>query len=275
VFRPGVGPRHHPEETAVPFRIATEPGRPDHPNEDFAAVGARCAVVLDGVTSPPDADDGCSHGVAWYTRELGPRLLAGMEAGVPPRAALAGAIEAASAAHAHSCDLTVQDTPSATVVAVRVDGTELEYLVLSDSVLLVRDGERTTVVADTRLDALRGTVTGPVRRYRNVPGGFWTAGADPRAADEAITGTLRADACAALTDGAGRAVEVFGALEWGQALDLVLEHGPRALVDLVRGLEDADSGQVRFPRGKDRDDATVVSWTPGSGQAQKPYSALP
>lgn len=315
----------------MPFLMATEPGRADRPNEDFAAASAHCAVLLDGVSGPPDGDDGCSHGVARHVRRLGGLLLAGLDAGLPPRTALAEAIEAAAALHADTCDLTHRDTPSATVVAVRIHpggtasaeaagtgtgpGAEwLEYLVLSDSVLLVADprplpgavaaprplpgataasyaapdaapGPRSApgpeprggalravdgvgLVADTRLDVLRadlrrrGEAAGAIRALRGVPGGFWTAGADPRAAREALTGTARLDRFALMTDGATRAVEVFGDLDWGQAFSLVSDKGPEALIERVRALEAADPQGRTHPRGKVRDDATVVAWAP-------------
>ncbi|WP_028647846.1 protein phosphatase 2C domain-containing protein [Nocardiopsis sp. CNT312] len=251
----------------MPFRTASRPGRDDHPNEDFAAVGADCAVVLDGVTAPPGIDNGCSHGVAWFAQALGGRLLAGIETGLPLNGALAGAITGVAALHADTCDLTRQESPSVTVVAVRVRADVLEYLVLSDSVLLVEQGDGVRLVADTRLDDLRrrlaaegGTV--PVRTLRNVPGGFWTAGADPRAADEAVTGTLSPGRFAAMTDGAARAVEVFGACTWEEAFALVMTEGPDALVDLVRTLERADPEGRGHPRGKAHDDATVVTRSP-------------
>ncbi|SHJ73635.1 hypothetical protein SAMN05421803_10925 [Nocardiopsis flavescens] len=283
----------------MPFLIATAPGRADRPNEDFAAVSAHCAVLLDGVTGPPDGGGGCSHGVARHVRWLGGLLLAGLDAGRPPRAALAEAIAGAAALHADTCDLADRRTPSATVVAVRAtpgpgrgapsgaDGGagRLEYLVLSDSVLLVADpgplpdaadprgcalraADGVGVVADTRLDALRadllrrGAPAGALEALRGVPGGFWTAGSDPRAAEEALTGTVRLDRFALMTDGATRAVEVFGDLNWGQALSLVSDKGPGALIDRVRALEDADPRGSGYPRGKVRDDATVVSWAP-------------
>ncbi|MDT0329802.1 hypothetical protein [Nocardiopsis lambiniae] len=301
----------------MPFLIATEPGRVDRPNEDFAAVTARCAVVLDGVSGPLDGDGGCSHGVAWYVRRLGALLLAGADTGRPLRSALAEAITATTALHAGTCDTAHRDTPSATVAAVRMTGEGLEYLVLSDSVLLVADPRpvaragkalradgrhgaphpagrptgdgrpagRPTVadapnvgdpvavdgvglVADTRLDALRadllrrGEPAGAIRALRGVPGGFWTAGSDPRAADEALTGTAAAGPFALMTDGATRAVEVFGDLDWGQAFSLVSDKGPRALIERVRALEAADPEGGSHPRGKVRDDATVVFWEP-------------
>ena len=255
----------------MPFLIATEPGDPGRPNEDFAAATATSAVLLDGATAPDDADNGCSHGVAWYTRRLGALLLAGAEAGAPLRDALARAIAEASSLHADTCDLGNRETPSATAVVVRAGVGGMEYLVLSDSLLVVEDeGGGARVVADTRLDGLRaelarrGAAWDAIRARRNVPGGFWTAGADIRAADEALTGTLPARSLAAMTDGASRVAEVFGDLDWGQILTLVSDKGPRALVERVRALEASDPHRSAFPRVKGSDDATVLAWVPES-----------
>ncbi len=250
------------------FRVATEPGAPGRPNEDFAAATATSAVLLDGASAPRDVETGCSHGVAWYTRRLGALLLAGADAGLPLREALAEAITTASALHADTCDLGNQESPSATVVAVRADSDALEYLVLSDSVLLVEGEAGVHVLTDTRLDDLRaglarrGSPWDAVRAYRNVPGGFWTAGARPRAAEEALTGTLPVGRFTAMTDGASRVVDLFGDLDWDQAFALVSDRGPRALLDRVRVLEAADPDRLRHPRGKGSDDATVLAWTP-------------
>lgn len=248
----------------MPFLVATSPGRSDRPNEDFAAVTATAAILLDGVSAPADLDNGCSHGVSWHTRRLGALLLAGVDAGADLRDALADAITAVSAMHEGTCDLGIQETPSATVVAVRVAGDRLEYLVLSDSVLLVDEGGKVRLLADTRLDDLRPRV-GPgtaIRAWRNVPGGFWTAGANPRAAEEALVGTAPRSAFLAMTDGASRAVDVFGDLSWEGAFELARRQGPGALVERVRGLEAADPSCLRYPRGKVRDDATALWWTP-------------
>src|SRR6266581_3879619 len=75
--------------------LASDPGTPGWPNEDFAAVAPGAAVLLDGATtSPRGADTGCVHGVAWYARTLGTTFLAAItgEPHVPLSKALADAI---------------------------------------------------------------------------------------------------------------------------------------------------------------------------------------
>src|SRR4051812_15640886 len=134
--------------------LASAPGSPERPNEDFVAASDDVVVLLDGAGTPPGIESGCSHGVAWYARQLGAQLL--IEAGAMPRRplreALAVGINRVRDMHAGTCDLTHPGTPSATVIAVRCDERDLEYLVLADSVLVlgVRDGDP-IVVTDDRL----------------------------------------------------------------------------------------------------------------------------
>ncbi|MFC4563660.1 protein phosphatase 2C domain-containing protein [Nocardiopsis mangrovi] len=229
-------------------------------------------MLLDGASTPAGVETGCVHGVAWYTRRLGGLLLAHMTPGTTLADALGAAIEAATSLHSATCDLSNQESPPATVVAVRFTGERLDYLVLSDSVLVLDHADgRAEAVIDTRLDELKdrlgreSQVKGAARAYRNIPDGFWTAGADPRAAREAITGTVPGGDLARfamLTDGASRIVDLFGQLTWRDALRLGVERGPQELIRRVRETEGTDPEQRRYPRGKHHDDATVVVWRP-------------
>ncbi|WP_262401302.1 hypothetical protein [Actinomadura sp. CNU-125] len=136
---------------------ATDEGDPRRGNEDFVAAAPGAAVVLDGCGLPLGTDLGCVHGTAWYSRALGTRLLARMLDGLGPQAGppvgppegahvradrplvgrLAGAVADVAAAHRATCDLSAPTTPAATVLAVRVRGDLLDYLVLADSTLLL------------------------------------------------------------------------------------------------------------------------------------------
>ncbi|MGG2458685.1 hypothetical protein ACO0M4_02435 [Streptomyces sp. RGM 3693] len=277
--------------------LATEPGDPQRPNEDYASVALPASgdggalVLLDGVT-PPTGDDGCVHSVPWFTARLGGAML---ELSVSRRdmtlaEVLAAALARTADTHRATCDLSHPRTPQATVVAARWSWETVEHLVLSDSVLLLEKADGSVhPVLDTRLDdlppavrarrtAVRALPRGSAERaaaaqeyvraveaLRNAEGGFFTAAADPSVAARAVTGTTpRAEirALTALSDGAGRWVEVFGAGSWAQCAELVAKAGPQALIDRVRALEAADPECVAHPRGKARDDAAVVHVAP-------------
>lgn len=275
------------------IETATEPGSPDRPNEDFVAVAAPASghggalVLLDGVTPHPDGT-GCGHGLPWYVARLGGAMLelSASRRDVTLRKCLAWAIDRTARVHKDTCDLYHPATPQSTVVAVRWDAETVEHLVLSDSVLLTQDAAgRVHAVLDESLRrlpepvpsmraALRALPSGSPRHsaaraeyvrtvesLRNAEGGFFTAAADPSAADHAVTGTSpRADvrAVAALTDGAARLVEVFRSADWPDTFALLRDAGCEELIARVRAAEAADPDGERFPRGKPRDDATAV-----------------
>ncbi|QKG26089.1 protein phosphatase 2C domain-containing protein [Actinomadura verrucosospora] len=239
---------------------ATDQGSPERLNEDFVAAASGAAVVLDGCGLPLGTDLGCVHGTAWYARSLGTRLLArildgpGPQAGppvAPPEgvhrparrplvARLAGAIADVAAAHRATCDLTVPTTPAATVLALRVRGVLVDYLVLADSTVLLEHA------------------TGAVEE---ITGGPYYAGADPSVAEEAITGTVPAAdlrRVLMLTDGATRLADTFAATSWAGLARLAAEHGPDAVIDRTREAERTDPQGRRWPRRKIHDDATLA-----------------
>ncbi len=226
--------------------MATDPGTPGWPNEDYACAGPGAAVLLDGCTTfPPGTETGCVHGVAWYARTLATDLLAAVTAEplVPLASALEAAIGRVRDRHAGTCDLSLRATPAATVTVVRAGPGGVSYLALSDSSIAADfgDGRPPEVVTD---------------RHR-------AAAADPAAAQTATTGTLpRAGlrGIALLSDGATRISDLYHQLSWPAMIDIVREHGPAALIRQVRAAEDADPDCERWPRYKPRDDATVVYW---------------
>lgn len=254
--------------------LVSEPGDVDQPNEDFASVALPASgrggvlVALDGVTPPRDGT-GCLHSVPWFTARLGGALteLAVSLRDVPLVEALSGAIARTARSHGEGCDLSHPRTPQATVVVARWSASTVEYLVLSDSALLVEspDGEVTPVL-DDRLSRLpRSALASDASidtHLRNKEGGFFTAAADPSVAGRAVTGSLpRASVrtLLALTDGATRWVEKFDEGDWTDCFAFVRKRGAQALVDRVRELERADAQARTFLRhSKTHDDATAV-----------------
>jgi hypothetical protein len=253
------------------FELASAPGTAGRPNEDWtsaitpASGEGGALVLLDGVT-PPAGDDGCVHGVPWFTARLGGALaeLCGSRRDMNLTEILASAIATTAAGHRDTCDLSHVRTPQATVVLARwgsaPDGL-VEHLVLSDSTLLreARDGEVLALV-DDRLDHIPPEVKRSVAStdaLRNTEGGFFTAAADPSVAAKAVTGSTpvtEVRSLLALTDGAARWVEMFGEGDWAECLSLVRKSGTSELIDRVRTLEDA----AERMRGKRHDDATAV-----------------
>ncbi|WP_406495463.1 protein phosphatase 2C domain-containing protein [Streptomyces sp. NBC_01604] len=254
--------------------LVSEPGDPTRPNEDFAGVALPASglggalVVLDGVT-PPRTSTGCLHSVPWFVSRLGGALteltVSCRDLTLPE--ILSRAILRTAEAHHTTCDLSHPRTPQATVVVARWSPDSVEYLVLSDSALLVESPDGTvTPHLDDRLALLpRAALATDAlidAEIRNKEGGFFTAAADPTVAGRAVTGVVsRAEvrALAALTDGATRWVETFREGDWADCFRFVRKEGAGALVERVRGLERGDAGAREFlGRSKAHDDATVV-----------------
>nr|WTB33640.1 protein phosphatase 2C domain-containing protein [Streptomyces sp. NBC_00830] len=255
------------------IELATVPGSPERPNEDWAATALPASgqggtlVLLDGVT-PPQGEDGCVHSVPWFTARLGGSLveLSGSRRDLPLMEVLAESIRRTADTHRFSCDLSHVRTPQATVVMARWDEHEIEHLVLSDSVLLFESTDGSVrALLDDRLDRLPpgslATEAIADAQARNKEGGFFTAAADPSVAARSVTGrTPRAEvrAVAALTDGASRWTEMFREGDWAACLGVLHKEGAQGLIDRVRALEDADTERTRLRRSKTHDDATAV-----------------
>ncbi|WP_377270419.1 integrase [Peterkaempfera sp. SMS 1(5)a] len=267
----------------VKIGLATEAGSADRENEDFALAAPDAFVVLDGVTPGPH-DPGCTHGVVWYVRQLGVRLLTEV-AGSPDRGladCLAAAVRGTALAHGGGCDLTVRATPQATVATGRVVDGRFEYLVLADCTVVLELPDRLEVVTDDRVERAAGELRAAaaalpegsaeraradarravaVEELRNRPGGFWTAAADPAVAAEAVTGSVplaELRAVAAMSDGASRYVDLLRLGGWPDAMRLLASDGPGGLLARVRAAEASDPERRRWRRGKVSDDATVV-----------------
>jgi Protein phosphatase 2C len=270
-------------------RTATEPV-PGQENEDAVFEHGGIVGVFDGVTRPDGLDTGCVHTVAWYVTKLAEGLAGAADTQPSGSLAdlLAAAISATNAAHADSCDLTNPSTPAATVALMRERPSVLEYLILCDAFIVADDGSTVSVITDPRFenviretrathpigpgeygtaehDARRRAAAMDKQRLTNTEAGYWIAAANPQAAYHAITGQLplhgdhRVRRVALLTDGAARAVNLFGLITWQEALDLIEKSGPAELIRLVRKAELDDSNGTARPRFKRHDDATVVA----------------
>jgi len=272
------------------------PGDPTRPNEDVAVATLSCggdagvAVLLDGVTSPAGETTGCAHGVPWFTEHLAERMvhIASTRRTSELEKCLAAAISMTASAHGSDCDLSNLYTPQATIVAFRWDAERFEYLLLSDSILLLEASDATVEpVTDTRLEyvlakpelselytAVNALSDDPVAqdlaicalrqevdRFRNSGDGFFTVAADPGVGSYALTGQRHRSevrSAAALSDGATRWTELFGRGGWSDLVELLQTQGAHTLVGQVRATEEADGNCLKYPRAKRHDDASVI-----------------
>ncbi|MFJ7194948.1 MULTISPECIES: integrase [unclassified Streptomyces] len=252
--------------------VAARAGRA---NEDFVGALPTAVALIDGAGIPGTASI-CRHGVAWYAGRLGGSLL-GLLSRVPDRslpALLAEAIERVTDDHRDTCDVADPVSPSAAVAVLRLSGDRVDHLVLGDAFLvldavdgapLVVSDPRELIVARPYASALGAVAEGSeeyrrilrdLRAHRNRPGGFWVAKDDPRAADEAVTGSRPVAGLAGaalLSNGAGRIVDRFRLVDWPGAMALLASSGPAELVQRVR--------QAEARHAVAADDATVAHCT--------------
>ncbi|MEV4211499.1 hypothetical protein [Micromonospora sp. NPDC049662] len=262
--------------------LATSAGRAGRPNEDFVGAVPGALVLLDGA-GIPGAEAFCAHGVAWYTHRLGGTLLGGLSRadGRGLAAILADAIAETAAAHRATCDITDPSSPQATALMARVHRGRLEHLLLADSYLVLDEvGGGVRVVTDERevvarrecsaplagitpgtpeYDRIRASCALALRARRNRPGGYWIAKDDPRAAWEAVTGSVALDelhGIAVLSNGASRIVTPYGLTDWPGVRELLAADGPSGVIRRIRAFEARVSGD---PDAVVPDDATVAS----------------
>lgn len=252
-------------------------------NEDGVFVGPGAVVVLDGLSAPKDLPMACIHGTPWYVRQLGTRLVALMGDERQPLAeVLRTAIGDVTTMHSGACALDKEAVPASTVTMVRRRRAVVDYLVLSDSVLVLDTAGTIQAIADTSVNAVAGpemaaALAGPAgtaeraarvselvavqRGLRNRPGGYWVAAIDPAAADHAITGSVPAAElrrAALLSDGASRLTDLFHQLSWEELLGVLEAEGPAELIARTRLAEESDPDGTRWARFKVSDDATAA-----------------
>lgn len=259
------------------------PGSATRPSEDIALAAENIAVVLDGAGGPSELGSGCIHGTPWYVRNLGTRLLEHLlnRTNVALSEALADAIGEVAMMHTDTCDLNNPGTPSATVAILRKREHDLDYLVLSDAVMVFEGAKGTHFVSDRRIDQLGAPIRAKMnkletgspehqeqrlklvteqRRLRNKPGGHWVAAQLPEAATHALTGSIPSEDAhhiALMSDGGARYVDLqLG--DWKDLMAVLTEYGPQEVISKVREAERADAGGRIFPRTKQYDDATIL-----------------
>jgi len=262
--------------------FATVPGSSSKPNEDAIAATSQVIAVIDGVTAPQGLETGCVHGTPWYARNLSSRIVVTEQSAIELRVVLARAIADVADSHRATCDLESEGTPSGTVAILRLTDKSLDYLVLSDATVVIETVSGVIAVTDKGVEQVAGSLANAAktarvgtferktrleefvseqRKWRNVKGGYWLAGAVPEAAEHALVGSVPLSdvrSAAAMTDGASSLVDLYAQLTWDEAPSRLAKVGPHGWIEHVRRVEVEDSDVTRWPRFKRGDDATLA-----------------
>lgn len=243
-------------------------GGSEHPNQD--AWGKRDAFfwVLDGATAPNTSSE---LSVADYVASLNDSLYRSAISERSLQDVLRAALESVKSHPASEAGFT------ATVAMAKKIPTGWEWLVLGDAAVvygsphgdfrLESDQRLGQVAASLRgaRNAVRGNpataaqfneLTAALRReearWRNVPGGFWVAGADPNAARQALEGTVDGGVSMfLLTDGV---TDGLDSTHWSSLDAAVADWTTQGVTEALKTLR--ETLLARYGR---MDDATLVS----------------
>ncbi|MEO3741857.1 hypothetical protein [Plantactinospora sp. B5E13] len=254
-------------------------GKAGRGNEDFVGAVPTAVVLTDGAGGVAGAELVCRHDVGWYATRLGTELLTLLpghpESPLP--VLLAEAIERVTDAHRDGCDVTDPRSPWAAVAMLRLVDDRVDHLVLGDATLVLDRVGGPVVVTDHREaticqpyeERLATLVEGSaeyeqvyreavtvVRDSRNRPGGYWVAKEDPRAAEQAYTGSCpvaELSGAVLLSNGASRIEDRFGLADWPEVLAILGVDGPGEIIRRVREAEACGAVPA--------DDATIAHCT--------------
>ena len=230
------------------FALATD-AAPGRPNQDFALATTDIAVVVDGEAPGDDGD--CSHGAAWFARQLGTHVLLALadEPQLPLTEALGRAVRAVGRLHIYTCDLSSERTPSATIGILRLTEDRVDVLALGDCAVVVDTDAGPQVTRDAAEDDAR------------------RVGGDPQVAQLAVTNSYPkawVRRVAALSRGAAWPAGGTGpaAYGWSDYLDLLDKIGAGSLIATSRSWWEAGHRPPGLPvEAAGPDDATVVHAT--------------
>lgn len=245
-------------------------------SDDTVFVTANAVIVLDGAT----AFTAVPVPAATYVHQLGTHLHHHLDS--DPSIDLPGVLAHAITETADDLALRPGQSPSSTVAIIRERDGGLDALVLGDTAIILP----TETIRDGRMDALNLPERQQYRdrlaagsgydeqhrrllrhlqtrqaRWRNTPGGYWIAEADPIAAAHALTyrsSTVDTPWVVLATDGAYHTIEHLGLGDW----HTIAHYHEDQLGELLQQCEAWEATQdphgQNLPRAKRHDDKTIV-----------------
>lgn len=177
--------------------------------------------------------------------------------------------------------ITKLDLPSAAIAIVRIYNNSLEYFILGDCTIVIKNDDKLKFIVDNRLAPFDNKIFKKMRKIKddtldhnqlksllmddivanrlkkNTEDGYWILGFDKDAVYNAVYGTYNLshmEELAIMTDGFGAIVEKYHLLSSREAFSAGIENAIKKLRDFEKS--DIDGKQV--PRFKIMDDATCI-----------------
>jgi hypothetical protein len=256
-------------------------GSPSIPNDDRAGATDRRAWVIDGATDlGPPGLMGARGGAAWLAGEAHAALVAADDAPIASLCRkLAADLQARYAATRTREPLGRWELPTASMLAVRLDGKLLECAWLGDCAGLLRSGDHITRLGPPRqikdaeaematslarhglgsvktnapiLEELRRSRSASGRRILGVEAETMTS------VETVDVACMPGDELLLMSDGFSALIDAYAALDEAALMIALGEEGLATLAVRLRAIEAADAACERFPRFKRSDDATAL-----------------
>lgn len=185
-------------------------------------------------------------------------------------------------------ELEKLDKPSVYIAFARRNNKKLEYFVIGDCMMVVKNQKHTKPyiiedlgkldqqvldrmeelykggnyksVIEARYDDEIKNMLSENRLKLNTPGGYWVLSFDEEAIDHGLTGELEDDNYKILlmSDGYYSMVDKYNQCNYSELVDMTEKMGVKAVYDEIRRIEDEDEDCNKYTRFKKGDDTTCV-----------------
>jgi len=178
------------------------------------------------------------------------------------------------------------DLPSASICLVRINKDSLNYIILGDCRLYIKQGQNYMKIADESVSNLDEEVFDKMRKFddfcsvdldevrlrvmdkiienrlkNNTYDGYWILSFDQEAAKNAIRGSIQIDKKTRVmvaSDGYFSISDKYGLCEEKDLIDLTFDRGIEEMYQKIRAFESDKSKISNIPRFKDKDDSTCA-----------------
>lgn len=259
-------------------------------NEDVIGMNSFGAWVLDGATGLNKKNLISNKSDAnWYVNWWNSYLYKNIDSKFSLKEVITKGIELISKEYFNVIDkekITNLDRPSSSIAAVKFYEDKIEYFLLGDCALHLKQKESLTILKDKTLCKLDRLVYDKMeslpnlknlsfeeikaevidiiidnRLKKNTDNGYWILEFEKEAIKNSISGFINIDNNIKLmltSDGFSCISDRYNEIKESELLDNVQENGVESIYNSLRNIEDDDYLTIKFPRFKVNDDSSCV-----------------